>query len=126
MNDPASGSTDSSCVLDMRVIQDLRDLGGEDDPGLLLELIDMFLADAPTRMAEIDASLKNGDVKTLERAAHTLKSSCANIGAMGLSALCKQMEEHARKKAFEPIPSLLSASTKSLAEVAAALRNLPA
>jgi HPt (histidine-containing phosphotransfer) domain-containing protein len=124
VTDPAPRSIESSSVLDMRVIQDLRDLGGEDDPGLLLELVDMFLADSPARMTEIQTSLANGDVKTLERAAHTLKSSSANIGALGLSKLCKQMEELARKQTCESIPSLFEASTKSLAEVATALRAL--
>src|SRR6185295_11603483 len=71
--------------IDPGVIEGLRELGGAEDPGLLVELIDLYLADAPLRMAEIEQSLASGDWKLLERAAHTLKSASANIGALGLS-----------------------------------------
>jgi len=111
-------------ALDMRVIQDLRDLGGEDDPGLLFELVGMFLTDAPQRIREIETSLANGDVKTLERAAHTLKSSCANIGAPKLSEICKKIEEIARTRSTDGIAPLLSAAQGNYGQVEIALKQL--
>jgi HPt (histidine-containing phosphotransfer) domain-containing protein len=108
----------------MRVIASLKELGGEEDPGLVLELVGMFLQDAPVRMKEIESSLANGDILTLERAAHTLKSSSANIGAARLSAKCKAMEELARKKSSEGLPSLVRASLQSWSELETVLRNL--
>lgn len=122
MND--THDNESGGVLDMQVIQGLRELGGDDDPGLVLELIEMFLLDAPTRMKEIETSLANGDIKTLERAAHTLKSSCANIGAVKLSGICKEMEARARQKSVEGIPPLYRASVKLLEDVTVALRSI--
>ena len=32
----------------------------------------------------------------LQLAAHTFKSSCANVGALGLSATCREIEQYAR------------------------------
>jgi HPt (histidine-containing phosphotransfer) domain-containing protein len=126
VNDGQHGSGGVDEVLDSRVIQELRELGGEDDPGLLAELIQMFLEDAPGRMKEIEKALASGDIKSLEHAAHTLKSSSANIGARGLSSICKRMEELARAKSTEGMPELLSASLEKYRDVATALRSLGA
>lgn len=108
----------------MRVIAELRELGGEDDPNLLAELIAMFLADAPERIREVETSLASGDIKTLERAAHTLKSSSANIGAMILSAVCKRIEEFARKQDSESIRPLMAETARAFTETETALRAL--
>ncbi len=115
----------TGAVLDPNVIASLRELGGEDDPGLLLELIGLFLEDAPQRLKDIETALATGELKLLERAAHTLKSSSASIGAMQLSGLCKRIEETARRRSTEEIPALLRDCNGTLAEVESALRSLP-
>lgn len=111
-------------TIDAQVIQSLRELGGEDDPGLLKELIEMFLQDAPKRIGEIQTALAENDIKLLERAAHTLKSSSANLGAMGLSRICREIEEHARKRESAAIPALYAESTRVYQDVASALRSI--
>ena len=113
-------------VLDASVIQGLRELGGEDDPGLLLELVQLFLSDAPQRMREIESGLAQGDWKLLERAAHTLKSASANIGALGLSAICRELEAGARQREAAKCSSLQKSSAECLARVENALRELRA
>jgi HPt (histidine-containing phosphotransfer) domain-containing protein len=111
-------------VLDMNVIQSLRELGGDDDPGLVAELIDLFLQDAPARMAEVADGLGSGDFQLLERAAHTLKSSSANIGAQGLSALCFEIEKKARQGSDDGLEPLIEASRETFAKVEKALLKL--
>jgi two-component system, sensor histidine kinase and response regulator len=120
-NRPGQGA---SGVIDMKVIEGLRELGGDDDPGLLVEVIGMFLDDAPTRIREIEQGLANGDVKLLERAAHSLKSASANVGAIQLSTVCKRIEEIARRHTSEGIAELIPESNKAWAEAAAALRSI--
>jgi signal transduction histidine kinase/DNA-binding NarL/FixJ family response regulator len=111
-------------VIDMNVIQKLRDLGGDDDPNLVLELIDIFLTDAPVQMQRITEGLESGDVKIVERASHTLKSSSANIGAVSLSGVCQKMEESARKNELAGVESLVRASSDALDEVKIALKSI--
>src|SRR5690349_17534232 len=110
--------------IDPGVIEGLRELGGAEDPGLLVELIDLYLSDAPQRMAEIERSLASGDWKLLERAAHTLKSASANIGALGLSEICKELECQARKRDPQLCASLFERSAADLVRVEGALRKL--
>jgi len=85
-------------IIDPAVIASLRELGGEDDPGLLVELIDMFLDDAPRHMGDLRRALDDDDINGVARAAHTLKSSSANMGAALFSKLCKEIEEMARNQ----------------------------
>jgi HPt (histidine-containing phosphotransfer) domain-containing protein len=70
-----------------------------DDYGaeFLVEIIDAYLEDTPKRLEDLRAALAGGDNDTLTRAAHTLKSSCANVGAMSMAALAKEIEAAARQ-----------------------------
>ena len=120
LEDPALGAD----LIDQGVLDGLRELAGEDDPGLVAELIGLFLQDAPERIKDIERALSTGDLELLERAAHTLKSSCANVGALGLSDLCRRIEETARRRSTDGVASLFAASTALYGRVEAALRSL--
>lgn len=124
MNGSSQDSGGAASVLDMQVIEGLRELGGADDPGLLLEIIGMFLDDAPLRIREIEQGLASGDIKLLERAAHSLKSASANVGAMHLSSVCKRIEEIARHSKSDGIAELIPESNMALNDAANALRSL--
>jgi two-component system sensor histidine kinase/response regulator len=113
-------------VLDLRVLDELRELGGTEDPGLIAELIEIFLTDAPQRLQEISTALSTGDLKIVERAAHTLKSSSANIGATRLSKLCKEMEEVARAQRLDAIAPLYTRSNEAMKEVRSVLLAIQA
>ena len=60
------------------------------------ELIAVFLDDALKLLADLREAADQGDPERLQRAAHTLKSSSASLGAMTLSALCKELEAMGR------------------------------
>ena len=124
MTDPHQDHKNHNGAIDMRVIADLRELGGDEDPGLLTELIDLFLTDAPGRVRDVETGLATGDIKLVERAAHTLKSSSANIGALTLSSICKRIEELARNQEKDAIKRLLAETTRSFSEAESALLSL--
>jgi signal transduction histidine kinase/CheY-like chemotaxis protein/HPt (histidine-containing phosphotransfer) domain-containing protein len=113
-------------LIDRAVIESLRELGGEEDSGLLMELIELFLADAPKHVQAMTEALESGDVEALERAAHTLKSSSANLGALGLSRLCLEIEQQARQGAVEGVEPLVGRSRTVFDEVEKALRAIGA
>ena len=115
---------DTEPVLDPGVIAGLRELGGEEDPGLLVELIDLFLADAPAHLERLAESLAHGDAGGLERSAHTLKSSSANIGALYLSSLCRQLEAAGKHAALEGSRALVRETQQHFEHVRQALEAL--
>ena len=69
-------------------------IGG--DTADLIGLIDSFLAETPSLMAEMTNAAGSGENATLRRTAHTLKSSARDFGAVALSDLCRRLEEQCR------------------------------
>jgi two-component system, sensor histidine kinase and response regulator len=68
----------------------------EGDQELLEELAQLFAEECPKAMEEIRNALDAKDAVLLERHAHTLKGSSANIGANGVSAAALALEQEAR------------------------------
>ena len=116
-------SFDQSQVLDRDVIASLRELGGEDDPGLFVELVQLFLDDTPGRMHDLVSAFESADADALERAAHALKSSAANLGAISLSTLFKELESAGRENDLDRAQSLLTESRKEFERVENALKS---
>jgi len=108
-------------ILDMSVIETLKDLGGEDEPELFVELVDLFLEDARGNFEALSHALDELDVATFERTAHTLKSSCGNIGAAGLSRMCFKLEQLGRSGHLDGAESILAAALSEFEEVCVAL-----
>jgi HPt (histidine-containing phosphotransfer) domain-containing protein len=79
--------------LEAEALQNLRDLGGVE---FLTEVIDAFLADAPALLASLRSSIEGPDTEELRRAAHTLKSNGATLGAVAFAELCRTVEQHAK------------------------------
>jgi HPt (histidine-containing phosphotransfer) domain-containing protein len=94
---------------------------GED---FLVELIDAYLDDAPARLAELRRAFENGDAETFTREAHSLKSSSANLGAMKVSAIAKEMEMAGRSGKIEQMAEPVARTEAEFALVRAALETL--
>ena len=120
---PLATMTNDKPVLDRDVIASLRELGGSDDPGLFLELVNMFLSDTPERLRALTEALDQRDPLGLERAAHALKSSSANLGALGLSDLFRDIEAAGRARDLSRAASLVARTKPEFERVEVALRS---
>jgi HPt (histidine-containing phosphotransfer) domain-containing protein len=103
-------------------------IGG--DPDSLAELIESFLEESPLLVDQMRRAAASGDRAALGRAAHTLKSSARDFGAMDLAALCEDMEKSCRvglpDEAVSDVEVIASISTKAqkdLGEKLAVLRG---
>jgi HPt (histidine-containing phosphotransfer) domain-containing protein len=67
-------------------------LASTTDREFVVELIDTFLEDAPQLLASLNTALGAGDAEAFRRAAHSLKSNGASLGAMTFSASAKDLE----------------------------------
>jgi HPt (histidine-containing phosphotransfer) domain-containing protein len=79
-------------AIDLSMVQELLDLCDENDLALLAELIEMFLADAPARIRAIVDGCADGDFEQVERAAHSLKGSAGNLGAVEVLNLAERLQ----------------------------------
>lgn len=75
--------------LDSNAVDRLLGLGG---PPLVRKMIDAFLGSSPQRVEGARESMASGDLKGVEQAAHSLKSSSANFGATDLVDLVAEVE----------------------------------
>src|SRR5262249_49952200 len=89
--------SDPSGVLDAGALARLADL----DPGNG-DLVRKVLATYGTALERTRGELKQAreprQPEALRHLAHTLKSSSASVGALALSALCAQVEQHVRSQ----------------------------
>jgi PAS domain S-box-containing protein len=111
--------------LDDEALQNLRDLGGDEFLG---EVIGAFLADAPTLIATLRNALPQGNTEELRRAAHTLKSNGATLGAESFATLCRTAEQRAKAgelDGFSDLVDRIEQEYAPLEEALTALRSEP-
>jgi CheY-like chemotaxis protein len=89
-------------VLDDSVLQELYEIM-EDD---FISVLQSYRENAPELIQRIQSSIESGDVEGMVSAAHSLKSSSANVGAMNLSAVSKQMEHNGRLNNLKDLEQL--------------------
>jgi protein-histidine pros-kinase len=81
-----------SNVIDLQRWQELRQFEQDLAPGVLSELIDAFLSQAPPRLEDVRAALALGSPAEIRRTAHALKGMCGSIGASELARICADLE----------------------------------
>jgi HPt (histidine-containing phosphotransfer) domain-containing protein len=79
-------------AVDIAVLRSLEQAQAEDEPDLIIELIDLYLEHTPRQLTAMSALLMQGDTLSLRRAAHSLKGSSATLGAGHTAALCGALE----------------------------------
>jgi two-component system sensor histidine kinase/response regulator len=89
-------------------------LGGDDE--LLLEIVRVFVDEAPRLLRQIDVAVGAGDPDRLSAAAHELKGAAANLSATGVAQAASALEQMARQRRFE---QMLPASQRLQAEMQA-------
>jgi two-component system, sensor histidine kinase and response regulator len=88
------------------VIASLRPPGSEN---ILGKVISLYLDSSQALMKSIREAVEGRDFDALHRAAHTLKSSSAYLGALAFSGMCKELETMGRDKTLEGTQDRLSA-----------------
>ncbi|MBP2494764.1 signal transduction histidine kinase/CheY-like chemotaxis protein/HPt (histidine-containing phosphotransfer) domain-containing protein [Methylobacterium sp. PvP062] len=83
-------------LLDAEVLDGLLGLG---DGAFLDRVLDLYRAQGPVALAHLRAALAASDQPAIARAAHSLKSMSANVGARALVARLRVIEEAARSAA---------------------------
>ena len=93
----APGLRDDDEVYDPGVLAALPMVADGSDPGYADELLKMFTQSARTTLDRLDADLAMRDMNAVQRRAHILKSSAAQVGALALSAEAARIESTLRK-----------------------------
>jgi HPt (histidine-containing phosphotransfer) domain-containing protein len=87
----------------------LRNLAAQVQNGtdLLNRIVATYVSSSTKLAAELRAGAAAEDPERMAMAAHTLKSSSAQVGAMKLSSLCKEIEARGRGGSVQGVTELL-------------------
>ena len=77
----------------------MRDAGAED---AVNDILDLFIANAPERLAVLAEAVQAGDARAIEQAAHVFRSPAGAIGARGLEKMLLDIEVAGRAGTVEP------------------------
>jgi histidine phosphotransfer protein HptB len=111
-------------IIDQQSIENLRALNPDDNDEFLREIAGIFFEDTPQRIAELDDSLRSGDLNKFARAAHSIKGSSSNLGALALRAVAEKLEHRARTDGLGDVNALLDELKREFGRAHAALTAL--
>jgi CheY-like chemotaxis protein/HPt (histidine-containing phosphotransfer) domain-containing protein len=117
-NDLLTGALDP---LDHGALEGLRELGGK---GFLEELKDLFLEQASVHLESLRRATAEEDALSIERAAHTLKGSCINMGASRMADICIALEHVGHSGELERALVLVERLDAELERVRGALERV--
>jgi len=110
-------------LLDPDILKQIQALQRPGKPLVLERVIGLFLENTPEIFQNIQSAISAQDGEELRAAAHSLKSSSANVGAKVLSKLCLQMEEMGKEQRLQDANALLDEMMTVLPQTCSALKN---
>jgi len=95
--------------MDYSVLNQLRDLQMEGQPDIIDKIKNLYISSTEPLVAEVQEGMAANDLQVVQNTAHSLKSSSANVGALRLSEICKELEMCCRNNSLDNVPDLVSA-----------------
>jgi CheY-like chemotaxis protein/HPt (histidine-containing phosphotransfer) domain-containing protein len=124
--DVAESGVDEAAVdvIDTAVIDRLRALDRKDRPSRMVRAVTRFVETAPSLVNAICASHAKGDAEALWRAAHSLKSSSAALGAKRLSLASAEIEHGSRTSGVAAVTGLVAGIEEEMKTATKVLQEL--
>jgi CheY-like chemotaxis protein/HPt (histidine-containing phosphotransfer) domain-containing protein len=122
-----SAAKELDAVIDPVIIAGLHQLRTPGQPDPLVELIDLFLREAPVQLDTMADAVAKNDFSSLSRtisAATALKGSASNLGARNLAALCDEIELTAKTWILADTQPLIERAREEFGRVRAALERI--
>ena len=116
--------SDSPPVIDSQALDALRALSPDDGDVFVKEISGIFIEDTPKRLVELDQTFATGDAQGFIRAAHSIKGSSANLGAMALRSVAEQLETRGRKEGIAGLGELVASVKVEFEKAKAELNKL--
>ncbi len=112
-----------SGLVDLSVLDNLRQLTSDNDENLLNEVVKLFVESASDDVKSLQDALDSQDTLVLGQIAHRFKSACANLGANTLNNNAALIEKTARQGSIQNIDQLITTMKSELPGVLAILRQ---
>jgi PAS domain S-box-containing protein len=103
-------------------LEEMSALQDENEPDLLIELIDLFLDHTPAKIEELRQAIGNQDATTMARVAHAIKGGASHFGAAPLIQICSLIEEDANTNSLQNMAQNFARFEAEYKRVESALR----
>lgn len=104
-------------------LAEISALQEEGEPDIVVEVIDLFLSNAPPKIEQMRQGVLEGDAKKIERASHALRGDAGQFGATDLASACALLEARARTGSLLEAQSLFADLETKFKRVEIALRH---
>ena len=94
-------------LLEQETLERIRALQRPGKPNVLGKIINIYLQNSPGLIKTVRESVEQGDGVALSEAAHALKSSSANLGAVRMASVCKKLEDMGREGRIDMAKNLI-------------------
>ena len=122
---PATATADGAGpAINPVAIDALRELDEPDSDELVTQLVTSFLKSADAGLERVAAALAKGEAKAWTQAAHSLKSSAANLGAEALAGCYRELEKCGREGRIDDARGRLEQTRHEQRRALAELREL--
>lgn len=111
-------------ALDPRVLASLRELTVAGEPDVLVEVLQLFLDEVPKKLQTMQSAVQAGDAALVARAAHSLRGSAGNIGAVSLLDASRRIENLATANDLEKVQPLVGQLTDEYHRVELEIKQL--
>lgn len=116
-NEEESSSPAPNPALDPAAYAHFQVTFGMANEGLAKELLMLFLKDTTEKLSELQRAAGKGESQILTHIAHSLKSSSAQMGALRLSKICRELETQARAGDLSNAEALVAQIAEEFARV---------
>jgi HPt (histidine-containing phosphotransfer) domain-containing protein len=103
--------------INMKFLDQLCELDPSGGMGLARQILQVYLDSTGKLVNQAEQAIAADDAEALRFAAHSLKSSSANVGAETLSGLFKQLEGFARDANLGDASALFDSAQREYAQV---------
>ena len=119
-----SQASDPHAVLDAAALARLSELDPTGNGTLVQRVLATYATSLERTRNDLVRARQPMQPEAVRHLAHTLKSSSASVGALALSALCAQVEQHVRAPQPDDIGSLLDAMLAEMQRVSGAVQAM--
>ncbi|MEW6285598.1 MAG: Hpt domain-containing protein [Chloroflexota bacterium] len=109
--------------LDPSAFNQYREFMGEDADAFIADIVQTFMTSAPKALEDMKALIAAGKRTEFVRAAHTLKSNSATVGANDLRQLCETMERQGHTLDSAALESMLAQAVREYQQAERELKD---
>jgi HPt (histidine-containing phosphotransfer) domain-containing protein len=96
----------NSDLIDETILKEFCEFMGEDGDDLVKEVLEIYLRNAPEMIKRITNDISANNMKSLAADAHTFKGSSAQVGAVGIASLCREIDDAIQNEQFGEIKQI--------------------